>query len=489
MSGLARPRPALRLAALILVPALGLSAASVSAQTPDPAAPATALDAQLTYTACTRLALAPWPAHPIPRRAHLQRLESARPQCVGHAQFLAVFGALWLEEGEPNQALIWLERALLLDPGNLGAQADHALALAALGQPDALKSLAQSWQNRSDIPPALRERLLPPKAASASDPFPRVRLGGMASGLGNGRWASFREATVLLGVESNLDHSPKLAEITLTPQEGPITLPLVTPLVPRRGAAISSELAWQLARSPQAGQVWRAGMNLGARVAPGETKSNWHHVQLAGSLSQQWAPWRAQFEIGASWVGGPLNEPYRVERAALTLERNALGCMLRVAVEGENRLQRETVNTDGRTAGLLWSSQCPINGERRWSWGFAARGAVDEPVDASRAGGTQRLWSVGARLLGQLGPDLRLESNLRLTRTRDDEGYNPLLEDNARRELRQMQWSMELSRPVVLPGGLAAEGIVQLHAVHQRSNLSVFRYTAISAYGGLRWSW
>lgn len=412
-------------------------------------------------------------------------MDAARLQCMGHAQFLATFGALWLEEGEPNQALIWLERSLLLDPGNLGTQADHAMALAALGERAALDELIAAWRNRTDIPAALRHRLLPPKTASVSDPLPVVRLGGFQEG----RWASHREATVMLGYESNLDHSPKLSEITLTPIDGPISLPLETPLRPRRGAAVTSDLSWQLARSPQAGQVWRAGVNVGTRSAPTDSKTDWHYLQFAGSLSQQWAPWRGQAEVGASWVGGPLNEPYRVGRIGLSLERDALGCMVRMAAEAEGRTQRETSVSDGRTLGLLWSSQCPINGGRQWSWGAAARAAVDRPVDPLRAGGTQRLWSVGGRLLGQMAGDTRVDFNLRITRTRDDDGYNPLLEDFARRELRQVQLSAEMVRPVSLPGGLNADAIVQLLATQQRSNLSVFRYSSISAYAGLRWTW
>lgn len=487
MSSAASRWPAVRLGRWILLQAvgIGLLTAQPLRAAEDPSAALPLSEAQRFYDACTRLAAARWPVHPIPRRAHLQRLDAARPQCIDHAQFLATFGALWLEEGEANQALIWLERSLLLDPGNLGAQADHALALAALGERAALTELLEAWRNRTDIPAALRERLMPSRTASVTDPLPKVRLGGFQ----DGGWASHREATMLLGYESNLDHSPKLSEITLTPPDGPVALPLDTPLQPRRGAAITSDLSWQLARSPQSGQVWRAGINMGARAAPGENRTNWGYLQLAGSLSQQWAPWRGQVELGASWVGGPLNEPYRVGRLGLSMERDALGCMVRVAAEGEARTQRETSISDGRTVGLLWSTQCPVNGRRQWSWGAAARAAVDRPVDPLRAGGVQRLWSAGARMTGLVSNDVRIESNLRFTRTRDDEGYNPLLEDFARRELRQVQLSVEIVRPLTLPGGIAADSILQILATQQRSNLSVFRYTGFSAYGGLRWAW
>lgn len=437
------------------------------------------------YLACSQLAAAPWPKQSVARRAFLQRLETARAECLDHAEFLATLGALWLEEGEPNQALIWLERSLLLDPDSLGARADLALALAAVGQPEALAELAKAWQTRSDIPPALRSRLLPPQALKPSDPLPAVRFGAPS----NGRWASFIEATVLVGYESNLDHSPKLNEITLTPPGGPIDLPLVTPLSPRRALATTADLSWQIAHSPQPGRVLRAGMHLGTREAPGESGTNWHHLQLAGSASQQWGPWRGEIELDGTWVGGPLNEPYRLTRISATGERNALGCMLRMSIEGEARYQSDTTISNGRTVGALWSSQCPLPAANGWTWGAAVRANIDRPVDPERAGGNQRLWSLGARLSGPIGGSMRLEANLRYSRIRDDDGYSALLEDNARRQLHQTQLSIELTRPVVLPGWLNAEAIAQVQGIHQRSNLAVFRYSAVSSYGGLRWSW
>jgi hypothetical protein len=44
-------------------------------------------------------------------------------------------------------------------PALEAAQADHALALAALGEPVALQELLGQWAGRSDVPPALWRRL------------------------------------------------------------------------------------------------------------------------------------------------------------------------------------------------------------------------------------------------------------------------------------------------------------------------------------------
>jgi hypothetical protein len=280
---------------------------------------------------------------------------------------------------------------------------------------------------------------------------------------------------MLLGYETNLDHSPRLAEITLTVPEGPIDLPLLNPLTPRRGAAALTELSWQVARSPEAGRIWRAGVNVGARAATAQSKTDWHHVQFAGSGSQQWGPWRGQLELSSTWIGGPLNEPYRLLRVSATGERDALGCTLRLAAETEAHTQQVTSSSDGRTVGVLWSSLCPLAFARNWAWGAAVRASVDQPVDANRPGGTQRQWSIGTRLLGNVGAGVRIDLSARVSRVQDDEGYSALLESNAARRLSQSQVSLELTRPLNLSWWPGAEALLQWQAVRQASNLSVFR--------------
>lgn len=435
--------------------------------------------------ACTALANVPWPTNSIARRAHLQRLESARPQCIRHAGLLAVLGAIWLEESEPNQALIWLERALLLDPDNLGAQADHALALAALGEYEALQALALVWRGRTDVPIALQQRLAQGTRRQSSDLLPQIQLGRTVGS----EWASHRDATLMLGFETNLDHSPRLAEITLTPPEGQIDLPLLAPLRPRRGAAALTDLSWQVARSLSAGQIWRAGASLGARTAPNDRHTDWRHAQLATSVSQQQDRWRGQLEFSGTWIAGPLSEPYRLLRVSASADRTVLGCVLRGSLESETRAQDETTLANGRTLGSSWTSLCPVPGSTAWTWGAALRVSVDKPSHSTRPGGTQRLAGIGGRLAGKFGEGLRIEASLKLNRLRDDEGYSPLLESNARRNLQQSHWSVEITKALPNDFWSGAEAIAQVQGIKQASNLSVFRYTGVSMYSGIRWVW
>lgn len=438
---------------------------------------------------CNALAATAWPNTAAARRALLQRLEALRQPCMNHGAYLAMLGALWLEEGEPAQALLWLERSLLLDPTALGTQADHALALAALGETAARDALAREWRERTDIPPALRQRLaLGPEANSrtkGNGPAPLPSTIKPPDG-----WVSYREASLVGGYETNLDHSPRLDEITITPPGGPQTEPLLTPLRPRRGPALIGDMAWQLARSPVVGTVFQTGIQGSVRHAPGNSGTDWHHLQWAGVASQRWGPWRAQLHGHATWVGGALNEPYRLARLGMSIDREAIGCSHRLTVEGEVRRLRTTRSADGQTTVTAWNSLCPLTllGSDS-AIGIAGRIGIDRADDPTRPGGDQRHASVGLRLLSTLGGGIRLDATLRATRVLDSEGYSPLLENGATRRLHQTQLTLELSKPLQLRWLYGAEALVQFQAGRQSSNLVIFNYEGLATYGGLRWRW
>jgi tetratricopeptide (TPR) repeat protein len=152
--------------AALLVQAAVLAPAA-RAQAPGSTAPSVLPKA--ADTTCSQAASQTWPATDTLRRGEVQRLERLLPACIDNPMFLATLGGLLLEQGDAEQALIWLERSLLIDPGNLGAQADHALTLAALGEPKALEQLTRAWQARTDLPPLLRDRLFP-KLQAGPDP-------------------------------------------------------------------------------------------------------------------------------------------------------------------------------------------------------------------------------------------------------------------------------------------------------------------------------
>ena len=83
----------------------------------------------------------------------------------------------------------------MLNPAMEAAQADHALALAALGEPAARDELVRAWQGRADVPPVVWKRL---NAALSDNGNGAAASGEAAPPAG---WVQFLEVQLLLGHE------------------------------------------------------------------------------------------------------------------------------------------------------------------------------------------------------------------------------------------------------------------------------------------------
>jgi hypothetical protein len=483
----------LPLLACLLVPGFTPAPAAASGPTTTNTAPASPSTSD--PPACQRLAEQDWPATVSARQALLAQMQGAREACIGHAPFLALLGALWLEAGDANQALLWLERALLLQPDLPGALADHALALAALGDRTALTELLERWRQRSDVPAALRQRLEAAGQPGLQRPVPRGSDGSSPSA-----WNWVRGVSLLHGHESNLDHSPRLTEITLSSPDGPIELPLAVPFEPRAGRAWASEASLQGQRRTSESSLWQVGAQLSARHAPAEPGTDQRQAQLALAHWQRDGSERRLLQV--SWVGvsGPLADPYQAITVSAAWLREWNGCTTRWGGDAEWRLQRVNAVADAQTASAQAGLLCRLghggataDGQARpesWALGGSVRFSVDSPRDPNRPGGSQNQFTLSLRAQGPAVFGTRLEIGLRQTWLRDREGYSPLLDSNARRTQEQQQVSLEISRrlPSTWLGGLTgAELVFQFQGLQQRSNLPLFRHRGASSFAGLRW--
>lgn len=431
---------------------------------------------------CTEVLPRAWPVTPVSRRVVLGQMQSFLRHCIDDAPFLAALGGLLLENDEPARALEWLERSLLLDPGNLGARADHALALAALGEPEAALQLAAEWRGRSDIPPALAAKLLP-EFRDSGLAFRNVRLGGIE----RRRWGLQGEVQLLGGHESNLDRSPKLSELTLTIPEGPLTLPVLSE--PRKGNALYGSAVAQLGYAVNSRLILRSGLSLSARQSSAQPGTDWSQVQWNAEFEYRARQWSADAELGLSWSSGPLSEPYQAQRMAANLRRRLGSCEARLGALQDRREQETTKLLDATAQVWQLGLECPLPDAPGWRLALTLAGGDDEPRTGERPGGAQSLRSGGLRLVGQLAAGAKLELQWQRKNLKDEEGYSPLLENNAIRRLRQSQVAAELNlalEPLGMPGWSAS---LQWQQFTQRSNLPLFSFQARSVYAGLRWRW
>ena len=431
---------------------------------------------------CARAAPNVWPSGVPARREQIERLAVVVRQCMEQPDVLAVLGALYLEDGDAAQALIWLERALLLDPGNLGAQADHALALADLGEPAALRELSQLWRTRGDIPTALRTKLFPLDSRSAYA-LPSVRFGqperqtfGVQGDIG-----------ALIGYEDNLDRSPRLSELTLSIPDGPFVLPVTS--VPRKGRASMASAGIQMAYAPTGGTILRTGVQLNARRATSQQTTDWHQGQWSFEWVQRGTWWRAQADTAYARVGGPLNEPYRLQRTGGAAEVSVWACSAKLAYVREARKQESTASLDAQSKVRVTSLQCPVPYVPSWNASVSVNSGEDRPRSTERPGGLQRLSARVFRLSGSVGFGMGFELSVRTNEVRDTEGYSILLDNNAIRRLTLRQTSVEISQPLEPWGWPGLIATLQWQSARQTSNLQLFAYRADTVYGGLRWSW
>jgi len=453
-----------------------------------PPAPATtaasAADLLSARTDCARLAPSTWPSGVTSRRLHLVRMRLGLQTCIVDADFLAAFGGLLLEDGDAAQALTWLERALLLDPGNLGAQADHALALAATGEPDALRELSVRLLARSDLPVRLRAKLNPAPAANLYR-LPQARLGVALAP--RRQWGVQGEVNLQLGHESNLDRSPRLTELTLSIPEGPLVLPVIS--TPRSAAATLATSSFQLAVSPVDGWVFRSGLNLNLRRSVAEPATDWRQVQWGNQASFGGRHWAGQVDASSAWIGGPLNEPYRLRRLGASVDAVANGCRARLGYAHEERRPSVSASLEAVTSVWALDLRCALPMAPGWAVSAGYSQGQDRPRSIERPGGLQRLQTSGLRVVGPLGSQTQIDLGLRLSQVRDELGYSVLLERNAVRRVNVQQASAELVHALDSYGWAGLSATLQWQQLLQGSNLKLFAYRARSTYAGLRWAW
>ena len=291
----------------------------------------------------------------------------------------------------------------------------------------------------------------------------------------------------MLGYENNLDRSPRLAELTLTIPDGPLILPVIR--TPRAGGATigSALMQWAYALAPTT--VLRSGLNLNARTAASDHATDWQQTQWTTEAVHSGTWWRAHADASVVWVGGKLNEPYRLNRAGLSAEALGERCRARLAYVHEQRIQSVTETLDASTALWVADFHCPLPGLPDWQASLSISRGRDRPKSTERPGGPQDLRATGFRVVGPLGLDTRLDLNLRYVQVRDSTGYNVLLEGNAIRQFGLGQLSVEWSHRMDAYGWPGWTLALQWQAARQSSNLKLFAYRADNVYGGLRFSW
>jgi hypothetical protein len=437
------------------------------------------------------------PRYPLPSsaaelRTLAGRLDAATsdPGCLADPFFHAWRGAVLMALGERAAAIEPLERALLERPDLPAAQLDLALALAGTGEVAAAASLLEQLRARNDLPEPVRAGLERQAAL-------------MARAAPSAKWYQRWQLTSLMGVDSNLNNAPSVAELTLTLPQGNVTLPLASTSLARQGAAMLDSVQWQGLR-PSGPSLWLLQGELRARVT-GDSATAYQQADLAGTWLQapdaprQWVARVAYTHLrfgGQSLLqSGRASLQHQWPRLGASMENklNArlADCRPAAALELEDRRYPSSRELDGSYLGASVALVCsPAKAPGGSLFTVQLRSGRDIARDETRPGGNQTRSEFRAQWdtplptpwPGVLGPG-RLGLQWATTRQADTSGYSPLLEQNAVRHVTRNGLQAEAS--FALGGGLSAVGSTEIS--NQRSNLAAFGARQRSFYLGLRW--
>ncbi|MDP2794805.1 MAG: tetratricopeptide repeat protein [Sulfurisoma sp.] len=377
-----------------------------------------------------------------------------------------------MEKGEHAQALLLLERIVLIDPTNAGAWLDMAIASHRLGDHTTSEALLRHVESEFNPSPAIRAVIAHYRdsrgRSPASAPAPPLKP----------RWTG--ELALLAGRETNINWAPGIDSLTLTFGGTPVSLPLAPEYQPRASNGVQIEargegdiplgegglralghIEWKQSRpaaAPEFG-VRQFQTLAGLRGTWPNTDNGW--IVLGG---------QQRVVLGS-------NTLFQSQRLQGVLERKLLGCRLTGGLEGEARRFPTQPILDSRYRGLLGGLACAGSDIQV---AVNIRLGSDEP-DGDRPGGPQRRADLALVLQKPLGNNRHLEFLAATGYARDRDSYSPLF-DNIVRQTRRDILRLEYFHPLSSGWELALRGEIQ----RQQSNLDLFNIRNSSLLAGIR---
>lgn len=385
-----------------------------------------------------------------------QQLEPLLQRCLQSTEYFALRGAAQMNMGRLDRALESLERALLLNPDNGGAQVDYAQALYLQGQLFSALDLNRQLLARNDLPAGLQT----------------VLAERQQTWRGMTRQTSL-QADVLIGYDNNLNGAPEPGQITLTLSGEPVVLPLNPEFRPKRGPYLNLRLGGryrQLAPEHQHNVL----VELRGRVSEDQSSDllqlDTRYAFIKPGNERSW-----QLNAGMSHLlfgGSPL---YTATEAGGRYfpDANFGTCRPQVSGTAQHQLFHNQSRLTAVESRLGAGITCPLVTQYGQQQVFAEVSALyNSPVRTGRPGGGREGWQISVDWQWQLARG-QLLTQLNHTETDDKRSYSPILADGAERELKRSYVLLQYRQP------LRADTTLLLNIYHQkqRSNLDLFRST------------
>lgn len=386
-----------------------------------------------------------------------QQLEPLLPRCLQSTEYFALRGAAQMNMGRLDRALESLERALLLNPDNGGAQVDYAQALYLQGQLFSALDLNRQLLARDDLPTGL-ESVLTEREQNWR---------GMTR-------QSSLQADMLVGYDNNLNGAPEPGQITLTLSGEPVVLPLNPEFRPNSGPYLNLRLGGryrQLAPEHQHNVL----VELRGRVSEDQDSDlvqlDTRYAFIKPGNERSW-----QVNAGMSHLmfgGSPLYTA--TEAGGRLLPDASLGvCRPQFSATAQHQLFHNQSRLNAVESKVGAGVTCPLFNRLGQQQLIAEVSALNNsPVRRGRPGGSRRGWQLNVDWQWQLLRGVLL-TQLNHTETDDKRGYSPILADGAQREIKRSYVLFQYRQPL-LPGNADTTLLFNVYHQKQRSNLELFR--------------
>ncbi len=388
-----------------------------------------------------------------------QQLEPLLSRCLQSSEYFALRGAAQMNSGRLDRALESLERALLLNPDNGGAQVDYAQALYLQGQLFSALDMNRQLLARDDLPAGLQPVLAERQQAWR----------GMT------RQTSL-QADVLIGYDNNLNGAPEPGQITLTLSGEPALLPLNPEFRPQRGPYLNLRLGGryrQLAPEHQHNVLFE----LRGRVSEDQDSDllqlDTRYAFIKPGNKRSW-----QLNAGMSHLlfgGSPLYTATEVGGRYLP-DAHLGACRPQISATTQHQLFHNQSRLNAVESKVGAGVTCPLTTRYGQQQLLADVSALyNDPVRTGRPGGSRQGWQINVDWQWQL-PRGVLLTQLNHTETDDQRGYSPILADGAERELKRSYVLLQYRQPLLF-GNPDTSLLFNVYHQKQRSNLELFRST------------
>ena len=377
----------------------------------------------------------------------LVEVESSMADCQDDAIAVGLYGGLLLRSGQIAEALVWLEKALLLNPDQPGVQADYALALAAQGDRFSSKEIAGELLQMESVPRDLEAIL-----SSLSEVS---------------RWETRLSASGGVGYSTNIDFVPSLNTLDLTfGDDGVASLPLAEPSTPNAAGFFQQSAVLGL-RWTGAGYHVLPSLRVIDRSSAGASSSD--YVSSKASLQIVDPDERRGIRLGYGLVdygGDQDRNEIRLGYSQSLGQSPVANCALGVSADWWSQSYGASSQNDTRIY------QAGVWGDCSEGRFFAADLSLDRPLH-DRIGGNRVRWALSG---GQSIPvDVgSLTVSVGWARESDSETYSEFLARGASRSITTLDlgatWKIPLSPHLTAS---AEAGLVR-----QSSNVALFDATA-----------